>query len=190
MFQSLIVISSITGPFFMLGASPIVYLYYLIQKKYRAAALQYKRMESVTRSPIYNHASESLSGVSTIRAYDTRDQAEAKNALVTNTNTSATFCMRTIERWLGIRLESIGNAIVLVAGLMGVASKGTGIYTGYVSAAPFASSFEAQRSYCTDRHRADLRDAHHWHVELGRAVDDRAVDHDELGRANPPLRQR
>ena len=110
-------------------------MYYLIQKKYRAAALQYKRMESVTRSPIYNHASESLSGVSTIRAYDTRDQAEAKNALVTNTNTSATFCMRTIERWLGIRLESIGNAIVLVAGLMGVASKGTGIYTGYIGIA-------------------------------------------------------
>ena len=54
---------------------------------------------------------------------------------LTNTNTSATFCMRTIERWLGIRLESIGNAIVLVAGLMGVASKGTGIYTGYIGIA-------------------------------------------------------
>ena len=106
-----------------------------IQKRYKIAALQYKRIESVTRSPIYSHCSESLGGLSTIRAYDTRAEAEAKNAKVTNVNTQATFIMRVAERWLSMRLEGIGNLIVLVAGMMGVASKGSGVYSGYIGIA-------------------------------------------------------
>jgi len=133
--QTLAVIAGITGWAFMVGISPIMYVYYVIQRTYKGAALQYKRMESVTRSPIYNHTAETLSGISTIRAYDTSDIAERKNADVTNTNTKAMFIMRTTERWLDLRLQSIGNAVVLVAGLMGVASKGSGIYSGLIGIA-------------------------------------------------------
>lgn len=39
------------------------------------------------------------------------------------------------ERWLSLRLESIGNSIVLIAGLLGVFSKGSGIYSGYIGIA-------------------------------------------------------
>eukprot|EP01046_Picozoa_sp_COSAG06_P055635 COSAG06_NODE_10289_length_1710_cov_1.510242_1_plen_86_part_10 len=74
--QTLAVIAGITGWAFMVGISPIMYVYYVIQRSYKGAALQYKRMESVTRSPIYNHTAETLSGISTIRAYDTSDIAE------------------------------------------------------------------------------------------------------------------
>jgi ABC-type multidrug transport system fused ATPase/permease subunit len=133
--QTLMVIAGITGWAFMLGITPIMYLYYSIQRTYKIAALQYKRMESVTRSPIYNHTGETLSGISTIRAYDTADKAEQKNADVTNINSKAMFIMRTVERWLDLRLQSIGNAVVLVAGLMGVASKGTGVYSGLIGIA-------------------------------------------------------
>lgn len=133
--QTLVVIAGITGWAFMLGITPIMYLYYMIQRTYKIAALQYKRMESVTRSPIYNHTAETLSGISTIRAYDTAGKAERKNADVTNINTKAMFIMRTTERWLDLRLQSIGNAVVLVAGLMGVFSKGTGVYSGLIGIA-------------------------------------------------------
>lgn len=133
--QTLAVIAGITGWAFMLGITPIMYLYYTIQRTYKIAALQYKRMESVTRSPIYNHTAETLSGIATIRAYDTAGKAERKNADVTNINTKAMFIMRTAERWLDLRLQSIGNAVVLVAGLMGVLSKGTGVYSGLIGIA-------------------------------------------------------
>lgn len=93
--QTLVVIASITGIGFMIMITPVMYLYYIIQRKYKGAALQYKRIESVSRSPIYNHCSESLSGISTIRAYNVRDKAEQKNADCTNNNTKAMFIMRT-----------------------------------------------------------------------------------------------
>ena len=60
-------------------------------------------------------------------------EAEAKNARLTNMNTRATFTCRVGERWLTFRLEGIGNVIVLLAGLLGVASKGDQ-YSGFVGA--------------------------------------------------------
>ena len=60
-------------------------------------------------------------------------EAEAKNARLTNMNTRATFICRVGERWLTFRLEGIGNVIVLLAGLLGVASKGEQ-YSGFVGA--------------------------------------------------------
>jgi|EP01047_Picozoa_sp_COSAG01_P016019 hypothetical protein len=39
---------------------------------YKVAALQYKRIESTTRSPIYNFSGETMSGIATIRAFQVR----------------------------------------------------------------------------------------------------------------------
>ena len=45
-----------------------------LQKFYLPTARQLKRIESVTRSPIYNHFSETISGTSSIRAYRASDR--------------------------------------------------------------------------------------------------------------------
>jgi len=44
------------------------------QKFYLPTARQVKRMESVLRSPIYNHFSETITGASVIRAYKCVDR--------------------------------------------------------------------------------------------------------------------
>lgn len=44
-------------------------VYYLLQRFYRASYIELQRLDSVSRSPIYAHFSESLGGVETIRAY-------------------------------------------------------------------------------------------------------------------------
>ena len=135
MAQTFVVIGAITGPSFLVCISPVLVLYWHIQKIYKVAALQYKRIESVTRSPIYNYCSETISGISTIRAFEMCDETQARNAKICNVNTQATFICRVTERWLAMRLEGIGNCIVLVAGLLGIASKGSGVYSGLVGIA-------------------------------------------------------
>ena len=93
-----IVIGYIT-PLFVALVSPIMYLYFRVQRIYKLAALQYKRLDSLSRSPIYNHFSESLGGLQTIRAYAISATSEDKNATIINSNTRAQFTQRMVERW-------------------------------------------------------------------------------------------
>ena len=44
-------------------------LHFHYQRVYTATTRQLRRIESVSRSPIYNHFFETMNGVSTIRAY-------------------------------------------------------------------------------------------------------------------------
>lgn len=64
-----LVVISYSTPIFLSIALPIAIVYYFIQKFYVATSRQLKRIESVTRSPIYTHFSETITGQSTIRAY-------------------------------------------------------------------------------------------------------------------------
>ena len=47
----------------------IFLLYLLIQRSYRPSSVALKRLESVTRSPIYQHVGETAAGLITLRAY-------------------------------------------------------------------------------------------------------------------------
>ena len=67
-----VVVVSVSTPYFMIVLVPIVIIYILIQRYFVASMRQLKRMDSASKSPIFSHFSESLSGVSSIRAYKVR----------------------------------------------------------------------------------------------------------------------
>ena len=56
------------SPIFISVVVPIFIMYYFLQKFYVTTARQVKRMEAVTRSPIYSHFGETINGAPTIRS--------------------------------------------------------------------------------------------------------------------------
>lgn len=90
-------------------------LYYRVQKRYRACTRELKRLEAITRSPVLVHMSETLAGLMTIRAFCCGPQFVAQNDALLDVNASALYAIVCIQRWLAVRLETVGNFIILSA---------------------------------------------------------------------------
>eukprot|EP01028_Stygiella_incarcerata_P007998 TRINITY_DN335_c0_g4_i1.p1 TRINITY_DN335_c0_g4~~TRINITY_DN335_c0_g4_i1.p1 ORF type:complete len:1380 (-),score=414.43 TRINITY_DN335_c0_g4_i1:928-5067(-) len=109
--SSLIVICVII-PFFIIPLIPILFIYYTVQKYYRFSSRELKRLDSITRSPVYNHFSESLVGASTIRGFGRVDDFCEKNRENMSRNFRAYRLWTVSLRWLGVRLEVLAAFIV------------------------------------------------------------------------------
>jgi len=84
-----------------------------------------KRLDSISKSPIFAHFSETLSGLSIIRAYKRITMFVEENEHKLNENAKAYFSLFASNRWLAIRLEFIGYSVVTLAALFAVFGKGT-----------------------------------------------------------------
>ena len=108
-------IISVTTPAFMALILPLALTYYFIQRYYLRTSRELKRLDSVSRSPIYAHFQESLGGVSTIRAYRQQDRFKLENEWRVDANLRAYFPSVSANRWLAVRLEFIGAFVILAA---------------------------------------------------------------------------
>ena len=90
----------------------------LFCRVYVATSRQLKRLESVSRSPIYSHFGETISGASTIRAYGMEKQFIHQSEITVDENQKANYPSVVSNRWLAIRLESVGNLIIFCASLL------------------------------------------------------------------------
>jgi ABC-type multidrug transport system fused ATPase/permease subunit len=55
-------------------------MFYFFQRIYTAASVQIRRHETATKSPIYSQFGETISGTSTIRAYNQQERFIAESA--------------------------------------------------------------------------------------------------------------
>ncbi|XP_020670742.3 ATP-binding cassette sub-family C member 3 isoform X1 [Pogona vitticeps] len=122
--STLIVIMAST-PLFAVVIIPLAVLYFFAQRFYVATSRQLKRLESVSRSPIYSHFSETVTGTSVIRAYRREKAFVMISDTKVNDNQKSYYPGIVSNRWLGIRVEFVGNCVVFFAALFAVLSKNT-----------------------------------------------------------------
>ncbi|XP_018340399.1 PREDICTED: multidrug resistance-associated protein 1 isoform X3 [Trachymyrmex septentrionalis] len=116
---------SYSTPIFVVVILPIGAIYYFIQRFYVATSRQLKRLESVSRSPIYSHFSESVTGAQIIRAYGVQEQFIHESENRVDFNQVCYFPSIIANRWLAVRLEMVGNLIIFFAALFAVLGRDT-----------------------------------------------------------------
>ncbi|TRZ25150.1 hypothetical protein HGM15179_001958 [Zosterops borbonicus] len=108
----MLVIMTCGLPWVGLVLLPLAVVYFFIQRYYRFSSRELKRLYTVTLSPIYTHFSETLSGLSTVRAMRAAKRFELENQLRLEQNQRCLFASNTVMEWLDIRLQMIGVAVV------------------------------------------------------------------------------
>ncbi|KAM9837504.1 ATP-binding cassette sub-family C member 3 isoform 1-T1 [Aulostomus maculatus] len=120
---NVLLICSALTPMFLIVVAPLMVFYWWVQRFYVATSRQLKRLESVSRSPIYSHFSESITGSSVIRAFGRHSAFVLMSDMKVDENQKSYFPGIVSNRWLGVRIEFIGNCIVLFAALFAVTGK-------------------------------------------------------------------
>ncbi|XP_033637853.1 ATP-binding cassette sub-family C member 9-like [Asterias rubens] len=112
-----LVINTIINPLFLAIILPLLVFYYMIQKIFITASRELQRLDSISKSPIFSFFSETLGGLSTIRAY--RKQQSFFDDIVkrVSANNTPYLYLQTSLRWLAVRLDFVGALVVLIAGL-------------------------------------------------------------------------
>ena len=70
-------------------------------------------MESISSSPIITHLGETISGTSTIRAYNKVDDFETKQFFMQDRNSAAALLRRGVVGWFNIKITFILTVFIL-----------------------------------------------------------------------------
>uniref|UniRef100_A0A8C7JPC1 Multidrug resistance-associated protein 1 n=1 Tax=Oncorhynchus kisutch TaxID=8019 RepID=A0A8C7JPC1_ONCKI len=117
------VVILIATPLVAIIIPPLGILYFFVQRFYVASSRQLKRLESVSRSPVYTHFNETLLGASVIRAFGEQERFIRESDGRVDHNQKAYYPSIVANRWLAVRLEFVGNCIVMFAALFAVMAR-------------------------------------------------------------------
>uniref|UniRef100_A0A6Q2XSX6 ABC-type glutathione-S-conjugate transporter n=1 Tax=Esox lucius TaxID=8010 RepID=A0A6Q2XSX6_ESOLU len=119
------IIVMLATPFAMVVLLPLAILYAFVQSFYVATSCQLRRLESVSRSPIYTHFNETVQGASVIRAFGEQHRFIVQANKRVDFNQTSYFPRFVATRWLAVNLEFVGNGVVLAAAILSVMGKDT-----------------------------------------------------------------
>ena len=112
---------------------PVCFLFvYLIQKFYLRTSRQLRFLDLEAKSPLYSIFSETIAGLTTVRAFGWQRSLQAKNSQLLDLSQRPFYLLFAVQRWLQLVLDLLVGAIAimlmsLITGLRGVLS---GTYVG------------------------------------------------------------
>lgn len=121
---TIVVLISVITPQFLIAGFFITILYMLIGNFYIHSSRDLKRLESIQRSPLYQQFGETLSGMTTIRAYGDERRFIRENLQRVNTHSRPFIYLWATNRWLALRVDVVGALVSFFAGMFVILSVG------------------------------------------------------------------
>ncbi|TMW93430.1 hypothetical protein EJD97_011715 [Solanum chilense] len=103
---------------------PLLVIFYGAYLYYQSTAREVKRLDSISRSPVYAQFGEALNGLATIRAYKAYDRMANINGKSVDNNIRFTLVNMSGNRWLAIRLETVGGLMIWLTATFAVMQNG------------------------------------------------------------------
>ncbi|KAF9484355.1 ABC transporter [Pholiota conissans] len=122
---SAVILISILLPWFLIGIGAICIAYVYITAYYRSSARELKRLDAILRSSVYSQFSESLSGLSTIRAYGEGERFELTNEKAVDIENRAYWMTTSNQNWLGLRVDMLGVCMTFIVAMLSIGSRFT-----------------------------------------------------------------
>ena len=115
-FGTFAVVSGVT-PWFLITLLPIMICYGFLQVYFTRTKRQVSRLLAIAKSPIFSHFSETINGASIIRAFNQQDRFFQESDSKIAKHLLCNYVSDMTNRWLSIRVEILGNTILLFAAI-------------------------------------------------------------------------
>lgn len=117
-----VAVIALNAPFVLIVFIPLGYIYRLVMRYYLATSRELKRLDAVSRSPIFSFFGETLSGLMVIRGFNQSTRFIANNEARIDRNQQCYMPAMTINRWLAVRLEFLGSCLMFSAAIASVSA--------------------------------------------------------------------
>lgn len=104
-------------PWFLIPLVPIVAGFIHLQRMYKKSSRELKRIDGISRSPIYAHFVETATGLATVRAYSAEANFTQHFHNQIDLNHAAYHMFACAGRWLGVRLDALAGMVVFFTSL-------------------------------------------------------------------------
>ncbi|XP_066602982.1 ATP-binding cassette sub-family C member 5-like isoform X3 [Prorops nasuta] len=111
-------------PWFCIFLIILAGLFYFISRLYRKAVRDFKRIDSMSRSPILSFVTTTLQGLNTIHAFNKEKEFIKKFEELNDTSSLCHNITDTAARWLSLRLDSLAAATTCICAFLVVFLKG------------------------------------------------------------------
>ncbi|KAF8934648.1 hypothetical protein BGZ52_003729 [Haplosporangium bisporale] len=122
-----LVVVNLSTPSFVIVTVPFGFIYIWLQRYFLATSREIRRLDSVSRSPVFAHFQETLGGITTIRVYRQQDRFILGNEHRLDQNLRAFYPSIASNRWLAFRLEVLGSTIIFGSAFLSVVSLARGL---------------------------------------------------------------
>ncbi|KAI6122204.1 ABC protein, partial [Pisolithus croceorrhizus] len=115
-----VIIVSILEPYFLIAVVGLYLGYSYFVAFYRASAREVKRLDSMLRSLLYAHFSETFTGLPIIRSYGEMKRFVGSNRYYIDLEDRSLYPVIANQRWLAVRLEFMGAMLTFLVALLAV----------------------------------------------------------------------
>ncbi|OQE04174.1 hypothetical protein PENSOL_c001G03162 [Penicillium solitum] len=113
---------SVQFPLFILSLPVISLVVYYTSSYYRASRQELKRFETVSRSTVAGNTVECIAGRQTIRSFGVQHIFQSRLGVAIDEASNFSYLMSASQQWLNLRLDTLGNVLILFVGTLIVMS--------------------------------------------------------------------